>query len=85
MNELRKERALELVKHLERAGMNCGLLAVQGTVVLRCAGAPYTDTPVMMFDETDLRNGVALGLLERQKVTGIYKWEWYRSKKATAK
>jgi hypothetical protein len=92
MDDLHKKRALELVEHLERAGMNCGLLAVQGTVVLRCPGAPYTETPMMMFDETDLQNAIALDVLEKQKVkiemipsTGNYEWEWYVLKKAAAK
>jgi hypothetical protein len=85
MDDLHKKRALQLVEHLERAGTSCGLLAVQGTVVLRCLGAPYTDTPMTIFDESDLHNAVALDLLEKQEVTGIYKWEWYVGKKATAK
>ncbi|MGO9302425.1 MAG: hypothetical protein ACLP3R_01820 [Candidatus Korobacteraceae bacterium] len=85
MDDLQKKRALELVEHLERAGTGCGLLALQGTVVLRCLGTPYTDTPMMIFDRSDLHNAVALDLLEKQKVTGIYNWEWYVGKKATAK
>jgi len=40
-----------------------------------------TDTPTMMFDETDLHNAVALDLLEKRKVTGSYEWEWYAAKK----
>ena len=85
MDDSQEERARELVEQLEKAGMNCGLLAVQGTVVLRCPGAPYTDTPMMMFDETDLQNAVALDLLEKRKVTGSYEWEWYALKKERAK
>jgi len=66
VDDLHKKRARNLVEHLERAGMNCGLLAVQGTVVLRCPGSPYTQTPLMVFDETDLHNAVALDLLEKK-------------------
>jgi hypothetical protein len=85
MDDLHKKRALELVERLERAGMNCGLWAVQGTVVLRCPGAPYTDTP-MMFEETDLGNAVALDLLEKRRfTTGSYEWEMYAVKQKTAK
>ncbi len=91
MDDLHKKRAFELVEHLERAGMNCGLLAVQGTVVLRRPGSVCTDTP-MMFDETDLHNAVALDLLEKKTMVtqtyppaGSYEWEWYVTKKATAK
>jgi hypothetical protein len=85
MDDLQKKRALELVEQLERAGMGCGLLAEQGTVVLRSLGTPYTEMPMTIFDESDLHNATALGLLEKQKVTGIYNWEWYVVKKATAK
>jgi hypothetical protein len=34
MNHLHEQRARELVEQLERAGMNCELFAVQGSVVL---------------------------------------------------
>jgi hypothetical protein len=37
-----------------------------------CCGAPYTDTPKMMFEETDLHNAVALDSLEKRKVAGNY-------------
>jgi hypothetical protein len=90
MDDFRKRRALELVEHLERAGMNCGLLAVQGTVVLRRPGAPYTDTPIVMFNEADLQNAGTLQLLAKQKVecetfpgAHHYSWEWYVVKKPT--
>jgi hypothetical protein len=36
---------------------------------------------MMVFDETDLHNAVALDLLEKRKVTGSYVWEWYAAKK----
>ncbi|MGD0222616.1 MAG: hypothetical protein ABSF71_09765 [Terriglobia bacterium] len=92
MDDLHKKHALELVEHLERAGLNCGLLAVHGTVVLRCPGVPYTETPLMMFNENDLHNAVALDLLGKQKVkvemipsTGNYEWEWYVVKKPNPK
>ena len=86
MNDLEEERAREVVEQLKPAGLNCGLLAVQGTVVLRSPGAPFTDTPMPLFNESDLRNAVALDLLEKQKMTatsatGSYEWEWYVTKK----
>lgn len=43
------------------------------------SAAPYTDTPTM-YDERDLNNAVALGLLEMRKVTGSLEWEWYTLK-----
>src|ERR1700674_4632988 len=80
MNGFKERPARKLVEQLESSGMNSGLLAVQGSVVLRCPGSPYTDTP-MMFDETDLQNAVALDLLEKRKVTGSFDWEWYVSRR----
>jgi len=81
MDGLQEKRALELVEKLESAGVNCGLLAVQGSVVLRCPGAPYTDSPLMSFDEADLQNAVALDRLEKreaiERTEGKLKWEWY--------
>jgi len=43
MNHLHEQRARELVEQSERAGMNCGLLAVQGSVVLRCTVHRHAD------------------------------------------
>jgi hypothetical protein len=80
MDEIQEERARELVGELESAGLNSGLLAVEGIVVLRGPGAPYTETPTM-FNERDLDNAIALGLLEKRKVTGSYEWEWFVTKK----
>jgi hypothetical protein len=77
MDDLHEKRALELVQQLERAGTNCGLLVVQGSVVMRGPGAPYIETPMVTFEETDLQNAIALDLLEKRKVTGSYEWEWY--------
>jgi len=89
MDDSRKRRAYKLVKHLEAAGMNCGLLVAQGTVVLRCPGAPYNDTPMMTFNETDLQNAVTLGLLEKQRMethsfplAASDEWEWYVVRRA---
>ena len=85
MDKLQEAGARKLVSRLERAGYaDCGLLAVQGTVVMRCKGAPYTDTPTMM-DEIDLQNAVTLNLLELKKVTGSLQWEWYQSKRKPPK
>lgn len=80
MHSYQEQRARDLVKELERAGENCGLVPVQGIVVLRSPGSPYIDVP-MTFQEMDLLDAVELGLLEKQKVTGSYEWEWYVEKK----
>ncbi len=50
MDDSQEERARGLAEQLEKASTNCGLLGVQGTVVLRCPDVPYTDTAMMMFD-----------------------------------
>ena len=68
-----------MVDHLKRSGLNNGLLAVGGTVVLRSPGSPYVDTPTG-FDEEDLSNAVELGLVEKRRVTGSFEWEWYTIK-----
>ena len=68
MNNFEEERARKLVKQLDSAGINCGLFAVEGIVVMRCMGELYTDTPTM-FDEVVLHNAIALNLLERRKFT----------------
>jgi hypothetical protein len=66
MNKFDEDRARKLVKQLDSAGINCGLFSIEGIVVMRCMGEPYTDTPTM-FDEIVLQNAVALNLLERRK------------------
>jgi hypothetical protein len=80
MDEFQRERANKLVVDLQVAGINCGLLFSQGTVILRSAGSPYTDTQTF-FDEADLNNAVKLDLLEKAEVTGNHFWEWYVLKK----
>ena len=85
MDELQEERARSLVEHLKDAGANCGLLVVQGAVVIRCPGAPYVDSPMVTFDEGDLQNAIALDLLEKRKVIGSYTWEWFVLKHRSAK
>jgi hypothetical protein len=84
MDGFQETRARKLVNQLERAGENCGLLAVQGTVVLRCLCSDPVDTPTMC-DEIDLQNAVALGLLEQRQVTGSFQWEWHCSKRKPPK
>jgi hypothetical protein len=89
MDKLQEGRARKLVHQLERVGTSCGLLVVQGTVVIRSMGAPYTDTPTM-FDEIDLRHAVELNLLEPRKFTessirGGSEAEWYTSKRKPPK
>jgi hypothetical protein len=54
---------------------------MQGAVVMRCPGAPFTDLPIP-YDEPDLNNDIELNLLEKRKklissVTGSSGWEWY--------
>jgi hypothetical protein len=82
MDGLQRKRARKLVEQLSES---CGLLVVHGAVVMRCPGAPYTDTPMMMFDETDVQNALALDLLEKRKVTGSFQWEWYMAKRKPPK
>lgn len=85
MDKAQEQRARKLVNQLERAGYaDCGLLTVQGTVVMRCKGAHYTDTPTMR-DEIDLQSAIALNLLDKRKVTGSFEWEWYLSKRKPPK
>jgi hypothetical protein len=69
MDDSQKERAVEMVDQLKHAATNCGLLAVQGIVVMRCPGSPYTDTPTS-FDETDLENAHFIGPREKAKDRG---------------
>ncbi|HEV1994219.1 MAG TPA: hypothetical protein VGR03_07805 [Candidatus Acidoferrum sp.] len=80
MDDLREQEARELVKVLRDSPANCGLLAMQGIVVMRCPGAPYTDTPTR-FNESVLHDAIALSLLEKHKASGSYKWEYYMAKK----
>lgn len=76
MDDAQEKRACEMVHQLKHAATNCGLMAVQEKVVMRCPGSPYTDAP-MLFDETDLKNAIALGLLKKQEVSGSFNWEYY--------
>ncbi len=76
-----EKRARRLVDVLESAGSGCGLVVMQGTVVMRCPGAPYRDSPTR-YDEADLNNAIELNLLEKRKMmtsnrTGSSEWEWY--------
>jgi hypothetical protein len=86
MDGFQEQRARALVNQLERSGINCGLFATQGTVVMRRPGAPCTDTPTM-FDENVLQDAIALDLLEKQKMylDGKFGWEWYISKRKPPK
>ena len=80
MDDLEKDSAHELAEMLKNGGMNCGLMTAQGFVFMRSSGSPFTDTPTM-FNEADLNNAVALGLIEKQFVTGSFEWEWFVAKK----
>lgn len=73
-----EQRARDMVKTLKG---NCGFVFYSGTVVARCAGAPYVDAPTP-YDEIDLKNAIELGLLEKRKltvssVTGSTECDWY--------
>ncbi len=81
MDQFHEARARDLVDQLESAGANRGLLVVQGAVVMRGPGAPYSETLMVTFNETDLQNAIALGLLEKRKVTGSLEWDWYVAKR----
>ena len=70
------------VNELEIVGSNCGLLSVQGQVMLRFPGAPYRDTSLLFFTEDDLNNAITLGLLQKASVVGSYSWVWSVLKKA---
>lgn len=76
------ERAEKLVRMLDRAGENHGLLVVQGHLVIR-NGVNLQDSPVMMEVE-DLENAIVLDLLEkrvaREVAGGKASWEWYVAK-----
>ena len=77
MDVSQEQRAKELAKELKDAGHNCGLLLMQGQVVLRSPGSPYSDVPLPFFEEADLSNALNLGLVEKKSMVGSYKWDWY--------
>ncbi len=55
MDDEQEARARELVEDLETVGGKCGLMAKQGSVVMRCPGAPYTDSPMLKYPLVGLR------------------------------
>ena len=76
-----EKKTRKLVDELKSAGLNCGLLVMQGTVVMRCAGVPFKDSPTV-YDEADLKIAVELNLLEKKKMradalTGSFEREYY--------
>jgi hypothetical protein len=72
MDKLQEGCACKLVNRLERVGYeDCGLLAAQGTVVMRCKGAHYTDTPTMM-DEIDLQNAIAWTYSNPKRLRAVF-------------
>jgi hypothetical protein len=78
MDKSQEKRANELAEELKEAGLNSGLLVMQGQVVLRSPGSPYTDAPLLFFQEADLNNALSLGLLQKGSVVGSsLSWEWY--------
>jgi hypothetical protein len=79
MQPEQEQRARKLIEYLDGEKQFRGFIVGGGMVVLRASGAPYTDTPTM-YDENDLNNAVALGLIEKRKVTGSLEWEWYTLK-----
>ena len=84
-----ERRARKLADILESGGSDCGLVVMQGAVVMRCPGAPFTDLPIP-YDQADLNNAIELNLLEKRKklidsVTGSSRWEWYVVREKAAK
>lgn len=78
MDKLQEQRAKELADELKTAGLNSGLLVMQGQVVLRSPGSPYTDSPLLFFQEADLNNALSIGLLRKGRIIGSGgSWEWY--------
>src|SRR5713101_2711792 len=84
MDSLQEKRARKLVNQVERAGINCGVLVVPGTVVMRCLRQDPIDTPTA-FDAIDLQNAIELDLLEPRSVTGSFEWERCHSKRGAPK
>ena len=82
MDKAQEEQARKLAKALDEAGPNSGLLLtyVQGQVVLRLPGSPYTDIPLPSFELDDLNNAVSLGLLQTGSVAGSDNWTWWMLK-----
>jgi hypothetical protein len=85
MDGLQEQCARRLVQQLENADANCGFLAVQGMVMMRCPGAPYTDSPAM-FAEADLHNAITLDLVEKKSMLvsgsgGSRRFEYYTMKR----
>lgn len=77
MDKMQEERAHKLVRQLEDALPDCGLLLLGNQVFLRSPGSPYTDSPLLFFEEADLNNAISLGLLAKSRMIGSYNWEWY--------
>ena len=86
MDKAQEEQARKLAKALDEAGPNSGLLLtyVQGQVVLRLPGSPYTDIPLPSFELDDLNNAVSLGLLQTGSVAGSDNWDWWMLKNPRA-
>jgi hypothetical protein len=77
-----ERRARKLVDILESGGSDCGLLVMQGTVVMRRPGAPLMDAPKLTYAEADLNNAIELKLLEKRKMRadalpGSFEREYY--------
>ena len=83
MDRSQEKRARKLVAMLESTGEHHGILVVQGHVVIR-DGVHCEDSPAM-FEEADLQNAIALGLLEKSIVSGSVSWEWYVVKSGKSK
>jgi len=81
MDDSEKERAQRLVDELKDS-FNCGLLLVEGKVVVRCHNVRnFTDTATI-FGEVDLKNAIELGLLEKREYRELIRWEDYQPKKS---
>jgi uncharacterized iron-regulated protein len=69
MDESQEERARDMVDQLKSCPPNYGLLVMGSVVVMRGPGTPFHDSPTM-FEEADLKNAIALGLLKERRMVG---------------
>ena len=85
MDRSQEERARNLVDELKKHSTDSGFCVIGGKVVVRrpAAVAIFQDAPTT-YDETDLKNAIELGLLEKNQINGfvVNGWERYQRKKS---
>ncbi len=81
MDDSEKERAARLADQLKDAGYNCGLVSIEGKVVMLSPNQPPLIETLMPFSEADFKNAIELGYLEKKPLSVTYEWEAYRRKK----